>query len=373
MAAITEMGPRLGVAPTCAALGVSTASYYRRRKPKAAAIAARPSPPRTLPAAERSAVLAILHEPRFVDLAPAQVYAGLLDDQCYVCAERTMYRILEENQEVRERRDQLRHPHYAAPELLATAPNQVWSWDITKLLGPAKWTYFSLYVILDIFSRYVVGWMIAHHESAALAKQLIEQSCARQGIRPGQLTLHADRGASMKSKPVALLLSDLGVTKTHSRPYVSNDNPFSEAQFKTLKYRPEFPEHFGSIQDARGFGHVFFPWYNTEHHHSGIGLLTPADVHFGRAAGRVAARAEVLALAYAAHPERFVRGMPHPAPVPTAVWINPPKPPPAARNEKTDLVGSPQSHDLDPGEDMGTPKNSTFAAPITLSSLRALH
>jgi putative transposase len=373
METVTEVGPRLGVAPTCAALGVSTASYYRRCQPKAAAVAARPSPPRTLPAAERTAVLAILHEPRFVDQAPAQVYAQLLDEQRFLCSERTMYRILEENHEVRERRDQLRHPHYPAPELLATAPNQVWSWDITKLLGPAKWTYFYLYVILDIFSRYVVGWMIAHQESTALAKKLIEHSCARQGILPGQLTLHADRGPSMKSKPVALLLSDLGITKTHSRPYVSNDNPFSEAQFKTLKYRPEFPERFGSIQDARGFGHGFFPWYNTEHRHSGIGLLTPEDVHYGRAAHRIAARAEVLALAYAAHPERFVRGMPQPAPAPTAVWINPPKPSPLDLGKKTDLVGSPQSHDLDPGEDMSTPKNSASAAPITLSPLRALH
>jgi len=373
MATVKEAGARLGVAPTCAALGMSTASYYRRCKPKAAAVAARPSPPRTLPAAERTAVLDLLHEPRFVDQAPAQVYAQLLDEQRFLCSERTMYRILEENDEVRERRDQLRHPHYPAPELLATAPNQVWSWDITKLLGPAKWTYFYLYVILDIFSRYVVGWMIAHQESTALAKKLIAQSCARQGILPGQLTLHADRGPSMKSKPVALLLSDLGVTKTHSRPYVSNDNPFSEAQFKTLKYRPEFPDCFGSIQDARGFGHGFFPWYNTEHRHSGIGLLTPEDVHYGRAAHRVAARAEVLALAYAAHPERFVRGMPQPAPAPTAVWINPPKPSPLDLGKKTDLVGSPQSHDLDPGEHMGTLETSVSTAPITPSTLLTQH
>jgi putative transposase len=236
-----------------------------------------------------------------------------------------MYRILEENQEVRERRDQLRHPHYAAPELLATAPNQVWSWDITKLLGPAKWTYFYLYVILDIFSRYVVGWMVAHHESAALAKKLIEQSCARQGILAGQLSLHADRGPSMKSKPVALLLSDLGVTKTHSRPYVSNDNPFSEAQFKTMKYRPDFPERFGSIQDSRSFGHVFFPWYNNEHRHSGLAMLTPHEVHYGLAEKRVEARARVLAAAFAAHPERFVAGVPRPPALPTEVWINKPK------------------------------------------------
>ena len=226
-----EVGPRLGITPTCTALGLPTATYYRRIKPKPAP-ARRPSPPRRLAAQERTAVLEVLHQPEFVDLAPAQVHARLLDRERYLCSERTMYRILEENHEVRERRDQLRHPHYAAPELLATAPNQVWSWDITKLLGPAKWTYFYLYVILDIFSRYVVGWMIAHRESAALARKLIEQSYVRHGIKSGQLTLHADHGSSMTSKPVALLLLDLGVTKTHSRPYVSNDNPFSEAQFR---------------------------------------------------------------------------------------------------------------------------------------------
>jgi putative transposase len=319
-----EVGPSLGVLPTCVALGVSTATYYRRCTPKPTEVVARPSPPRTLPAAERSAVLNLLHEPRFVDLAPAQVYAGLLDEEQYLCSERTMYRILDENQEVRERRDQLRHPSYAAPELLAQAPNQLWSWDITKLSGPAKWTYFYLYVILDVFSRYVVGWMVAHRESAQLAKKLIDEVCARQGIIPGQLTIHADRGSSMTSKAVALLLSDLGVVKSHSRPYVSDDNPFSEAQFKTLKYRPDFPDRFGSIQDSRSFCAVFFPWYNTEHRHSGIGLLTPHDVHHGLADQRVAARARVLAAAYAAHPERFVGGLPQPPARPTEVWINPP-------------------------------------------------
>ncbi len=321
---VREVGLRLGITSTCTALGLPTATYYRRISPKPP-LEPRPSPPRKLAAADRTAVLEVLHEPAFVDLAPAQVYAQLLDEERYLCSERTMYRILEENHEVRERRDQLRHPPYAPPELLATAPNQVWSWDITKLLGPAKWTYFYLYVILDIFSRYVVGWMVAHNESAALAKKLIEQSCRRQEIPPGELLLHADRGPSMTSKPVALLLSDLGVTKTHSRPYVSNDNPFSEAQFKTMKYRPEFPDRFGSIQDSRGFGHVFFPWYNTEHRHSGLGLLTPHDVHYGLAEKRVEARARVLAAAFAAHPERFVAGRPRPPALPTEVWINKPK------------------------------------------------
>jgi len=372
MATVQEMGPRLGVAPTCAALGVSTASYYRHGQPPAA-VPARPSPPRALPAAERTAVLDLLHEPRFVDLAPAQVYAGLLDEGRYVCSERTMYRILDAHQEVRERRDQRRHPQYAAPQLLATAPNQLWSWDITKLLGPAKWTYFYLYVILDVFSRYVVGWMVAHRESAALAEKLIHDTCVRQGIVPGQLTIHADRGSSMTSKPVALLLADLGVIKSHSRPYVSDDNPFSEAQFKTMKYRPQFPDRFGSMVDARAFCQVFFPWYNTAHRHSGIGLLTPYAVHHGLADQRIAERAQVLASAYAAHPERFVGGLPQPPARPTAVWINPPKPLFTDRSEKSDFVGWPQRHDLDPGEDMGTPKNGVSAAPLTLSPRRALH
>jgi len=304
MATVTQIGPRLGIAPTCAALGLPRATYYRRRRPARAAPTRRRSP-RALGEAERAAVLEQLHTPRFVDLAPGEVYAA--------------------HAEVRERRAQLRHPLYAAPELLARRPNELWSWDITKLLGPAKWTYFYLYVMLDVFSRYVVGWMVAHRESATLAEQFIRETCARQAIAREQLTVHADRGAAMTSKPVALLLADLGVTKTHSRPHVSNDNPFSEAQFKTLKYRPEFPGRFGSIQDARAHAHVFFPWYNTEHHHIGLGLLTPADVHHGRAEQRVAARATVLATAYAAHPERFPAGPPAPAAMPTEVWINPPK------------------------------------------------
>jgi putative transposase len=320
---VRAVAPRLGIAPTCAALGLPPATYYRRIKPTPAPTP-RSRPRRALAAAERAAVLDVLHDPQFVDLAPAQVYAQLLDDERYLCSERTMYRILAAHHEVRERRDQLRHPAYAAPELLATAPNQVWSWDITKLLGPAKWTYFYLYVILDLFSRYVVGWMVAHEERAPLAKKLIAESCQRQGIPSGQLTLHADRGSSMTSKPVALLLSDLGVTKTHSRPYVSNDNPYSEAQFKTMKYRPDFPERFGSIQDARAHGRVFFPWYNTVHRHSGLGMLTPHEVHYGLAAQRVAARARVLATAFAAHPERFVAGQPRPPALPTEVWINKP-------------------------------------------------
>ena len=330
MGTVKELGPALGILATCVALGVARATFYRgHSKPKQRS-APRQPPRRALPPEERKAVLDVLHEPRFEDLAPAEVFATLLDEDRYLCSERTMYRILEENQEVRERRNQLRHPKYAAPELLATAPNQLWSWDITKLLGPAKWTYFYLYVILDVFSRYVVGWLVADAESKALAERLIRETCERQGIGPGQLTLHADRGSSMKSKPVALMLADLGVTKTHSRPHVSNDNPYSEAQFKTLKYRPDFPERFGCIEDARAFSKDFFDWYNCEHHHTGLGLLTPKDVHYGLGPQRVAKRAATLLAAHQAHPDRFVNGAPVPPPLPTAAWINKP-----AKQERT--------------------------------------
>src|SRR5258705_9807692 len=276
MATVTQIGPRLGIAPTGAALGLPRATYYRRRRPSRAAPARRRSP-RALSPGERGVVLALLHEPRFVGLAPAEVYATLLDEGAYLCSERTMYRLLAEHAEVRERRDQLRHPTYAAPELLACRPNELWSWDITKLLGPTTWTYFYLYVMLDVFSRYVVGWMVAHRESAALAERFIHETCLRQGIERGQLTIHADRGSAMTSKPVALLLADLGVTKTHSRPHVSHDNPFSEAQFKTLKYRPDFPDRFGSLEHGRSYCGDFLPWYNTEHHPVGLGLFTPHD------------------------------------------------------------------------------------------------
>ena len=322
MMAVNDVTAAMGTEPACRALGLSRATLYRGRRPGAVA-RPRSAPPRALTVAERHGVLALLHT-RFIDQAPAQMHATLLDEGTYLCSPRTMYRVLDDAHEIKERRDQVRRPLYAAPELLATRPNEVWSWDITKLLGPAKWTYFYLYVILDIFSRYVVGWMLAPHESAALAERLIAETCAKHGILPGQLTLHADRGGAMRSKPVALLLADLGVTKTHSRPHVSNDNPFSEAQFKTLKYCPQFPERFGSIEDGRAFGQAFFPWYNQAHRHSGLGFLTPASVHFGQAVTVRAHRQQVLAAAYAAHPERFVNGRPQPADLPTAVWINPP-------------------------------------------------
>jgi putative transposase len=265
-----------------------------------------------------------LHSPRFVDQAPRQVFAGLLDEGKYICSVRTMYRILEQEGEVRERRNQLQHPEYKKPELLATGPNEVWSWDITKLLGPVKWTYFYLYVILDIFSRYVVGWMVAERENANLANYLIEETCCKQDIAPGQLMLHSDRGSPMKAKSLAMLLGTLGVTKSYGRPHVSDDNPFSESQFKTLKYRPDFPKRFGSIQDALQFCRHFFEWYNRQHYHSALALLTPQDVHYGRAEQIIAERQRVLTRFYEAHPERFVNGPPkHPA-LAAEVWINPP-------------------------------------------------
>lgn len=326
MAAIKEHGRVAGIAPLCQALAVPRASAYRSwRYAESRSALARPVPPRALALEERQQVLDTLHSQRFVDHPPHQVYATLLDEGVYLCSVRTMYRVLASQGEVRERRDQARHPAYVRPELLATRPNELWSWDITKLLGPFKWTYFYLYVILDVFSRYVVGWMVAHQETAALAKRLIEDTCRKQEIVPEQLTLHADRGCSMKSKPVALLLSDLGVTKTHSRPHVSNDNPYSESHFKTMKYRPEFPKRFGCIEDARAFCVDFFGWYNTEHHHSGIGFLTPEMVHYGRAPQAIEARQQVLDAAHALHPERFVRKPPMAPPLPEAVWINRPQ------------------------------------------------
>jgi putative transposase len=329
MSLIQEHRPQLGAAPLCQALKVPRASFYRQQSRKTATALAvtRKPPEHALSDGERQTVLATLHEPRFVDLAPPQVYAQLLEEGRYLCSIRTMYRLLAANDEVRERRAVASRPVYTKPELLATPPNEVWSWDITKLKGPAKWTYYYLYVILDIFSRYVVGWMIAARESATLAQRLIAETCAKQQVVENQLTLHADRGSSMTSKVVAQLLADLGVTKTHSRPHVSNDNPFSESQFKTMKYRPEFPERFGSIQDARAFGCTFFPWYNHEHRHSGLALYTPADVHYARVEQVRRSRQAALDAAYHRHPNRFVRKPPQAASPPQAVWINPPQNP----------------------------------------------
>jgi putative transposase len=329
MTAANQLASEVGTAPACVAVGVSRATLYRHRqfvespRPKKP----RPMPPRALSAEERQVVLGALHSERFVDQAPAEVYATLLDEDCYLCSIRTMYRLLGDSQEVRERRDQLRHPQYHKPELLASGPNQVWSWDITKLLGPAKWSYFYLYVIMDIFSRYVVGWMLAERESGQLAQRLIRETCAKEDIEDGQLTIHADRGTSMTSQTVAQLLAALGVVKSHSRPQVSNDNPFSESQFKTLKYRPEFPQRFASYDHGITFCRDFFPWYNQQHRHWGLGLLTPATVHSGHSAEALAARQRTLSAAYAATPERFVQREPRPLRLPDAVWINPPAAP----------------------------------------------
>jgi len=326
MKAAEELALHTNVSAACKSLVVPRASLYRRRRRESPRSVRHPKPsPRKLSATERAKVLETLHSTRFVDKSPGEIHATLLDEGTYLCSERTMYRVLGESKEVRERRDQLRHPNYAKPELLATGPNQVWSWDITKLRGPVKWSYFNLYVILDIFSRYVVGWMVAERESALLAERLISESCKKQGVPEGQLTLHADRGSSMRSKRVAHLLADLGITKTHSRPHVSNDNPYSESQFKTLKYCPAFPGSFGSIQDARAFCAPFLAWYNCQHRHSGIRMLTPESVHYGHAAEVLDARHAVLVTAQREHPERFVRGVPRPQQAPHAAWINPPK------------------------------------------------
>jgi putative transposase len=326
---VTEsLAKEVNVQQACSVLAVSRASFYRwqDREDEPCREHQRPLSPLALSGEEEKDVLEILHAERFVDRAPQEIYNALLDEGNYLCSVRTMYRILEKNDEVRERRNQLSHPHYEIPEILAEGQNEVWSWDITKLRGPVKWTYFYLYVILDIFSRYVVGWMVAHRELASLAQKLIDQTSKKQNIQPGQLTIHADRGSSMTSKPVAFLMADLGITKSHSRPHVSNDNPYSESQFKTMKYRPEFPDRFGSIEDARSFCQNFFTWYNAEHYHSGICFLTPADVHYGHSEQIIKERQAVLNAAYGKHPERFKGKMPKPGALPTTVWINKPAP-----------------------------------------------
>lgn len=326
MTLITQHAP-LGIRACCRAVGLARATYYRTRTPSVVrARAPRATPARALTAAEQQQVLDILHAPRFVDLAPGQVYATLLDEGRYLCSERTMYRVLAAAGETQARRAQRPHPVYATPELLATAPNHLWSWDITKLRGPERGVWYALYVVLDVFSRYVVGWLLADRERGVLARALLHTCITREAIGRTPLTVHADRGGPMQGKPVALLLADLGVTRSHSRPRVSNDNPYSESQFKTLKYHPTFPARFGSLVDARGYCAHFFHWYNTVHRHMGIGWHTPADMHTGLAHARRAQRATVLDAAYAARPERFVRRAPVPPRLPTAVWINPPQP-----------------------------------------------
>ena len=329
MNAASELSLDVGKKPACEAVNVPRATFYRylNRLGKPGTDDGLPTvPPLSLTEIEKQNIIDILHAERFQDKTPYEVFGTLLDEGQYHCSIRTMYRILKsEHGDVKERRKGHRQTHYKKPELLATAPNQVWSWDITKLKGPAKWTYFYLYVIMDIFSRYVVGWMVAHREQKSLAKRLIEETYIKQNIGPDQLTIHADRGSSMKSKVVAQLMADLGITKTHSRPHVSNDNPYSESQFKTLKYCPAFPDRFGCIQDSRSFCRNFFPWYNKEHRHSGIGLMTPESIHYGLAERLNEKRSIVLRAAFQKNPQRFKGKIPQPPEIPTAVWINKPE------------------------------------------------
>jgi len=319
---IREHGEQLGVAPLCSAFGLPRSAFYRSQRPSSVPATLKASS-RRLTAPVEAQILTTLNSERFCDMAPAEVFATLLDEGQYLCSERTMYRVLQRNSGTMPRRQRPARM-YTKPELLATKPNQVWAWDITKLKGPVKWSYFYLYTILDIFSRYIVGWMIAQRESAELAKALIAETCLKQEIVPGTLTLHADRGGPMKARSVGHLLADLGITKSHSRPHVSDDNPFMESAYKTLKYRPDFPERFTSAELSRYFCGDFFGWYNNQHHHSGIGMLTPADVHFGRAEEVLRRRQQTLVNAFKEHPERFVHGVPLVAQVPKEVWINKP-------------------------------------------------
>jgi len=317
----------ISASDACEALDVPRASYYRSQRPaRRTEPAPRPTPPRALSPVERQEVLDVLHDDRFVDRSPAQVWATLLEkDKKYLCSPRTMYRILHGEKEVRERRNQLRRPNYTKPELVATAPNQVWTWDLTKLRGPEKWTYYHLYVVLDLYSRDVVAWMLAHRESGDLAKDLFAQAYELHGIEPGQLTVHNDRGSAPTAKTLYQLHADLGVDRSVSRPYVSNDNPFSESLFKTFKYSPSYPDRFGSYEDTLEWCRAFFPWYREQHRHSGIEYLTPASVHEGRGSDVLKQRHETMMAAYAARPERFPNGPPRCATLPEAVWINPPE------------------------------------------------
>ena len=320
---ITSHQKSLGVRALCDALSEPRSSWYRSLKlcPK---VSRTFRSPRRLTDTEEQRILDTLNSERFRDMAPGEAYATLLDEGVYLCSERTMYRILSRHSQNVIRRQSVPR-FYARPELLATHPNEVWSWDITKLKGPVKWTYYYLYKVIDVFSRYVVGWMVAYRESADLARELIAEACRKQEIVPGTLTIHADNGSPMKAVSFAQLLTDLGVATSHSRPSVSNDNPFSEAAFKTIKYHPDYPERFDSIEDARSFCREFFTWYNTEHHHSGIAMLTPESVHYNNHRKVLIARSQTLALAFQLHPERFVKGVPKVKSVPLTVWINKPK------------------------------------------------
>jgi putative transposase len=318
------MALEFGIQPACEALAVSRATFYRQHKPKDLP-RPRPKPKRALSEEERQAVLDVCHSEEFVDRAPRTIQATLMDRGIYLCSSRTIYRILDTALEVKERRNQARHPAYVKPELCATGPNQVWSWDITDLKGPVRGLRYKLYVTQDLFSRLVVGWTVQAREDERLAREFHRRTFLQQGIQPGELTLHSDRGAAMTSKTIQQLLTDLNVERSLSRPHVSNDNPYSEAQFRTLKYHPDFPERFGSLEDARAFCRHYFTWYNHEHRHSGIGMMTPANVHEGRAEEVHAARQQVLDQAFQAHPERFSKGRPKPPGLPGPAWINPPK------------------------------------------------
>lgn len=330
MDAVEQVAPELGVSQACRVIGVARATFYRHRRPPRtrSCIDRPPTRPRFRPNAlapcELQRVLDTLHEPRFLDASPTEVYYTLLDEGTYIASLRSLYRVLAANGEVRERRDQLRHPSHPVPRLCADRPNVVWTWDVTKLLGPAKWTYYYLYVLLDLYSRYAVGWTVASADTAAIATWLIGETLDKHAVDAHCLTIHSDRGPSQTAKPVAHLLADLGITKSLSRPRVSNDNPYSEAHFKTLKYRPAFPNRFDSKEHATDFCRSFIGWYNQAHRHSGIGYLTPATVHFGRAEGVYATRAAALTEAYDRHPERFVRKPPTPPALPDVAWINRP-------------------------------------------------
>jgi len=322
-AVVEQLAEQIGVTGACAALGVPRSRVYRERQPKWEP-QPRPTPSHALCADERAEVRAVLNSERFMDHAPRQVYAALLDEGRYLASVSTMYRVLREHDEVRERRHMRRHPTYKKPELLATAPNQVWSWDITVMRGPRKWEHYALYVVLDIFSRYIVGWMVAEVQTSDLASQLIAESARKQGIEPGTLTLHSDNGSPMKGKPLVALLETLGIDRSHSRPHTSDDNPFSEAQFKTMKYQPDYPDRFDDIEAARAWARTFVAWYNHHHYHSGLNLLTPASVHYGEADAVVQQRQCVMVQAFATHPDRFRRGQPIVNGAPSAVYINPP-------------------------------------------------
>ena len=348
------LGADVGIAQACRALGVPRSSVYRARQPKTKP-EPRPSSPRALSAEEKAEIRAVLNSGRFCDHSPRQVYATLLDeDGVYLCHWRTMYRILKEHNEVHERRKQRRHPKRIKPELRATGPNQVWSWDITQLRGSGCFYY--LYAIVDVFSRYLVGWLIGTRESGELAEKLIAETCAKQGIERDRLILHSDRGSAMRSKTVQDLLRDLGVEKSYSRPYTPTDNPFSEAQFKTMKYRPEYPGEFGGLIPAREWARAFVHWYNEEHHHTGLGLMTPVTVHYGRVEHVRQQRQATLDAAYEAHPERFVGGRPTPPALPEEVWINQPE----RAHENLSLSNDPATSERESGTQIETGDTTIF-------------